>query len=161
MRTEQTLLRRFTRPARGATVVILDEDEDARVILSAWLGTAGFEVVAAASAREAVTALDGRRAAVVVSELRGRPARAPSLVDPVGAEPALREAPLVVNTSRVTDADRAEARARGSVAFFVKPTDLQSLLACVRSLVDVPGDARGCPAPGGCVREGSMGTLIV
>jgi DNA-binding NtrC family response regulator len=143
MRTDPALLTRFTRPARSATVVVLDEDEDARIILSTWLGAAGLAVVATASAQEAVVALGGRRATVVVSELRGRRALAPSLVDPVGAAPALREAPLVVNTSRVTDADRAEARARGSVAFFAKPTDLQSLLAYVRSLVDASGERTG------------------
>jgi DNA-binding NtrC family response regulator len=131
MRTDSALLDRFTRPAPRPAVVVLDEDEDTRVILTARLRCAGFDVVAAASANEASAALGGRSPAVVVSELRGRSAWGRSLLDELAAAPALGGAPLVVNTSRVTGGDRAEAAARGALAFFTKPTDLEGLVRAV------------------------------
>jgi DNA-binding response OmpR family regulator len=119
-------------------IAVIDEDEDTRRILASYLGSAGFAVVCAAHARDAAVTCTTRPIAVVVSELRGRRVDAASLVEAIRGEPALREAPLIVNTSRVADADRAYARAHGAAAFFTKPTDLRALLRCIWMLVETP-----------------------
>lgn len=121
-------------PAPRPTVVVIDQDEDTCRILGLLLGTAGMTVVSAGDAATAARALAGRRAAVVISELRGRAALADVLLDGVVAQPALRGVPLVVHTSRVWPEDLARAKAAGAIAVFAKPARLASLLACVRML---------------------------
>lgn len=141
MRTD-SLLGANVAPAPGrAVVVVIDEDEDTRLILAAWLGAAGMTVVCAPDPAAAARALEDRRPTVVVSELRGRGMSAPSLLGGIAAEPALRGVPLVVHTSRATAADRAEAARAGAAAFLTKPTALWTLLQAVWLLIPAPSAA--------------------
>lgn len=143
MRTDPRLYTHLAPAAPRPTVVVIDQDEDTCRIVGLLLGTAGMTVVCAGDAATAARVLDERRPAVVVSEVRGRAPHAEPLLDGIARQPALRGAPLVVNTSRVLPADLARAKACGAAALFTKPTSLASLLACVRMLAGAPSGPGG------------------
>ena len=54
---------------RQSTVLVVDDDEDARVIVSMVLGAAGAEVKSAASVQQGLAALREFRAHVLVSDV--------------------------------------------------------------------------------------------
>ena len=120
----------------GARVLIVDDDSDARELISELLRSRGAEVTAVASADDCLSAMDDQVPDVLLSDIampghdglelmrrvRQRPASAGGLV------------PSIALTAYARDDDRDRSIAAGFQAVLSKPVDLDTLLATVTGL---------------------------
>ena len=115
--------------ADGLRVLLVEDDDDNRELMSEVLETAGYEVLCAAGGAEGLKALSEQPVDVVVTDV-GMPgmgglemARAAKRIAP--------RVPVVVVTGYAERDDIARARGREVDAILVKPVDPDSLAAAV------------------------------
>jgi PAS domain S-box-containing protein len=116
----------------GLSVLAVDDEPDARELLSSILSAHGAEVQSAASADEALQILSSRRFDVIVSDI-GMPGKdGYDLIEQVRA--AGTGTPAVALTAYARSADRAKALGSGFNAHLTKPLDPGQLLSVLVSL---------------------------
>lgn len=112
------------------TVLVIEDDADVREVLADVLASYGYRVLTASDGQEGLDVLRGDEdVAVVVLDLMMPRFSGYELLEVRGADPGLREVPVIVLT-----ADRgAEARVLelGATSFLGKPPPLKALLAAV------------------------------
>ncbi len=117
---------------RGRTVLVVEDDEDARELISEALRTAGAAVVSAANAQEALERARDARPDVLVADL-GLPGEDGfSLLKRIRAMYPAMPAVAVTAYARTTDRDRALAV--GFQHYVVKPVDPSELAHIVASV---------------------------
>lgn len=124
------------------TVVVVDDDADARLLLRALLEHDGFEVVEAGGGGEGLQRLQDHPDAVLVildlqmPEIDGR-----EVLARMSAEPALRIVPALIRSGGLSPVEEEELRAGGAAGFLSKSEPPDQLFTLVRSL------ARRIPPP--------------
>jgi CheY-like chemotaxis protein len=127
----------------GATVLIVDDDDDLRETLVFILERAGYRAVQAAHGREALDyLLAGGRADLILLDMNMPVMDGWALVRELRAR-GLGACPVVVLTA-AHDAQRS-AEEVGAAGFIGKPFELETLVDTVRRHVD--GLGAGAPAP--------------
>jgi len=117
-------------PARAPKVLIVDDEPQIRTLLKATLGRAGYVVVEAANAREALSAKAIDKPDVVLLDL-GLPDRdGLELVELLRGDP--RSALIVVSARDQTE-QKVAALDLGADDYVTKPFDTEELLARVRA----------------------------
>lgn len=117
-------------PARRAKVLVVDDEPQIRTLLKATLARAGYEVVEASNAREAISAKSIDKPDLVLLDL-GLPDRdGLELVERLAAEP--RSAVLVISARDQTE-QKVAALDLGADDYVTKPFDTEELLARVRA----------------------------
>jgi CheY-like chemotaxis protein len=116
-------------PARHDTVIIVEDEEEARTFLAYILELEGFSVAGFANGREALDYLqDSRQPCVIIADIlmpvmNGFEFRAALL-----REPRFAGIPLIV----VTALEPSAAAEMSAVRMFRKPIDVEGLLATIR-----------------------------
>jgi len=113
-------------PAKGARLLVVDDDPDMLRLLSMRLNSAGYQVTAVTSAESALTQLEIEHPQLVLSDVRlpGRDGLA--LFDEIRKHhPTL---PVILLTAHGTIPDAVEATARGVFTYLTKPYDARELL---------------------------------
>ncbi len=129
----------------GVRVLVVDDNPDARELLTLVLGRAGAEVTAAASAAAALELLKQAEVDVLVSDI-GMPAEDGYAL--IGQARSLtagraRRTPSVALTAYASEEDRRRALAAGFDAHIPKPVEPAELVSVLAGLVASPGgDAR-------------------
>lgn len=121
----------------GLSIVIVDDDRDARELLQEMLIDAGAEVHAAGTAAEGLALVQVHRPDVIVSDI-GMPARdGYQLMRDVRALDAAAggATPAIAVTAFVREGDRTRAMQAGFQAHVAKPIELPELTAAVASVV--------------------------
>ena len=123
-------------PLAGIRVLVVDDDADARDLITAVLGQSGAEVVTAASAAEALDALARARPHVLVSDLSMPGDDGYELLERVRALGLDREGrvPAVALTAFARAEDRARALAVGYAVHVPKPVEPAALVEVVARL---------------------------
>ena len=117
-------------PARAQKILIVDDEPQIRILLKATLGRAGYIVVEAANAREALSAKAIDKPDVVLLDL-GLPDRdGLELVELLRGDP--RSALIVVSARDQTE-QKVAALDLGADDYVTKPFDTEELLARVRA----------------------------
>jgi two-component system KDP operon response regulator KdpE len=131
-------------------ILIVDDDMHIRVLLRATLARAGYTIVEAASAREAINAKAIDKPDLVLLDL-GLPDRdGLELVPILTADPGCR---LIVVSAREETEQKVAALDLGAVDFVTKPFDTDELLARMRAALRPSGSAA---AAGRIVRLGAV-----
>src|SRR5437764_9134873 len=105
-----------------ATVLVVEDDESSRELVTALLERSGHEVVSATSAEEAEELLDPLPALVVIDvRLPGLDGLA--LTRRLRADPASASVPVLVMSAYVRREDRAAVFHAGCTAWLAKPVD--------------------------------------
>jgi two-component system, NtrC family, response regulator AtoC len=114
-----------------ATLLLVEDDEEMRLLLEEELGEAGYEVATAASGMEALQRLDRIGADVVVSDLVMPGMKGDELL----AEIRLREPdlPVVLITAFGSIESAVQAVKAGAYHYVVKPFPIQQLLVTVEN----------------------------
>jgi two-component system, chemotaxis family, sensor kinase CheA len=134
--------------AVGASILVVDDTAVVRELERSILEEAGYRVRTASDGRSALTALAGPQVDLVVTDVDMPNCDGLELTRTIRAEPGLVGLPVVVVTSKATDADRRLAMEAGADAYLVKG-DLDR-----RSLLEVVGRLLGLTAhPAGQVRR--------
>jgi signal transduction histidine kinase len=123
-------------PLAGVRVLVVDDDADARELITAVLGQSGAEVVTAASTEEALDALPRTRPHVLVSDLSMPGDDGYALLERVRALGLDREGrvPAVALTAFARAEDRARALAVGYAVHVPKPVEPAELVEVVARL---------------------------
>lgn len=112
-------------------ILAVDDDPDARELVTAVLTRAGAEVTSVASVREAIASIDGRPPDVVITDIAMPHATGFDLVRELRADPRWSEIPIVALTAYARAEDRAQALALGLTAHMGKPFAPRALIALV------------------------------
>ena len=127
---------------RGVRVLVVDDGEDVREVVSAVLGQCGAEVQAVGTAGEALEALAQFAPDVLVSEVEMRGETGFSLIQKVRALPADRggRVPAAALSAYSRTDDRVQALLAGFQIHVPKPIQPTELVAVVASLAARAGD---------------------
>jgi two-component system, OmpR family, response regulator len=114
-------------------VLLVEDDDDNRELMTEVFETAGYQVTTAASGREGLRKLSEQPADVVITDV-GMPGMG-GLEVARGAKQIAPQVPVVVVTGYAEREDIRSARGREVDAVLVKPVDPDLLTACVAELV--------------------------
>jgi two-component system response regulator AtoC len=114
-------------------ILVVDDEENMRQILARLLGTAGYHVLTAASAEEAIRTFSKRRFALVITDL------VMPDTDGLGLLAALKELdssiPVVMVTAYGTVETAVAAMKKGAYDYVLKPFDNNEILFAVRKAI--------------------------
>jgi signal transduction histidine kinase/CheY-like chemotaxis protein len=120
----------------GVHVLVVDDEDDARELLSTVLQESGARVTTASSARAAMDALASDAVAVIVSDVAMPAEDGYSLMQRLRAAgpPAARDIPALALTAFAGVEDRQRAAEAGFQVHLAKPVDPAALVAAVAAL---------------------------
>ena len=126
-------------PLSGVKVLVVDDDADAREVVSMALAQCGAKTAAVGSAREALQLLGQFEPDVLVSDI-GMPGEdGNAFIRRVRALPTgLGQVPAIALSAYAQPDDMERALAAGFQKFVPKPVEVDALAAVVRALADHP-----------------------
>jgi CheY-like chemotaxis protein len=119
-------------------VLLVEDDDDARLLLTETLEYYGAHVLPAASAAEAKQMLEQRHADVLLSDLRMPEEDGFALIHELRSrsDPACADIPAAITASRLTE-DRQHAIAAGYQLQLQKPVDPDELVSAILTLANM------------------------
>jgi signal transduction histidine kinase/ActR/RegA family two-component response regulator len=134
-RTEVPLAPEAARELQGLRVLLVDDEPDAREMVSHLLEPLGARIVATASAAEALEALQRGKIDVLVADIGMPDEDGYALIRKIRElDGALREIPAIALTAYAGDGDRQRALAAGFQMHLPKPVEPQALAAAVAAV---------------------------
>lgn len=122
-------------PDDAATVLVVDDLADVRMLLTRSLARAGFRTRSAADGLEALEVLGREPVDLVLTDWMMPRCTGPELIAAVRADPALRGLPVVLLTARSEEESRLTGLGVGADAFLGKPFLDAELTTVVHNLV--------------------------
>jgi DNA-binding response OmpR family regulator len=116
-------------------VTIVDDDRDTRDLLSLALEDHGFEVNAAANGLRLISSLELKRPDVILMDVNMSWIDGFELCKAVKKNENFRDIPVIFVSGRGEPEDRRKGIEAGAADYFVKPLDLDRLIARIRELV--------------------------
>jgi signal transduction histidine kinase/ActR/RegA family two-component response regulator len=128
----------------GLSVLVVDDDEDTRLVVSAYLEAHQAKVQAVGSAADALALLQRERVDVLLADVAMPGEDGYSLIRRLRAHPVLRAAtvPAAALTAFAREEDRVAALEAGFQMHLAKPVDVGSLIAAVAALGRAPRVSR-------------------
>ena len=124
------------RPSRPPPVLVIDDSLTTRMLEQSILEAAGYDVELAVSAEEALVKARATRFGLFLVDVEMPGMDGFEFVRVTRADPALREVPAVLVTSRSSAEDRLRGAQAGAAAYIVKSEfDQGQLLSLLRGLV--------------------------
>ncbi|WP_336962864.1 response regulator transcription factor [Sphingobium aquiterrae] len=114
---------------RSATILIVEDDQHIRRLLQGALSRAGYHIIEAATARDAVASLKADPQLILLD--LGLPDREGMELLPVIARQS--KAPVLIVSAREATEEKVTALDLGAVDFVTKPFDTDELLARIRA----------------------------
>jgi PAS domain S-box-containing protein len=135
-----SMVERDRQPASldGLRVLVVDDEFDARVLLTAMLERCGAQVIAVGSAREGIDSVESWKPDVLIADI-GMPVEdGYGLIRRVRALPKEHggQTPALALTAYARTEDRVRALSEGYQVHLAKPVDRSELAAVVASLVE-------------------------
>ena len=127
------------RQTRRPVVLVIDDSLTTRMLEQSILESAGYEVELAASAEEALERAKANHHALFLVDVEMPGMDGFTFIERIRADPALRDIPAILVTSRASPDDRERGLKVGARAYIVKSEfDQIELLGRIRSLVAQP-----------------------
>ena len=114
--------------AAGPRVLIVEDDEAQRKIVTAWLRTAGYQVIGTGDGSEAYTRARLDRPALIILDVDLPGTDGYAICRKLKASPDLASTPVVFMTTRATLNDRLTGVALGADDYLIKPIDQGELI---------------------------------
>jgi len=118
-------------------VVYVEDNEDARDVMSQMLADFGFDVIEAADAKTALTLIEQTRPDVVLMDIGLPDMNGYELAGRLKASPAVRSIPLVALTGYGQMHDKDAATRAGFAAHLVKPVEIDDVLRTLEEVLAV------------------------
>jgi len=112
-------------------ILIVDDSETIREMLSFTLVGAKFDVVQAVNGAEGLKKLEGVTPDLIVTDLNMPVMDGLTFIRNARALPATRYVPILMLTTESQAAKKAEAKAAGATGWIVKPFDPTNLLSVI------------------------------
>lgn len=121
------------------SVLVVDDEADAREILATALEQCGATVITAGCAEEALQQLEHQRPSILVSDIGMPGTDGYSLIRLVRSHPQLKPIPAIALTAYARVEDRTRALAAGFQLHVAKPVNLLELATAIASLTQRNG----------------------
>jgi CheY-like chemotaxis protein len=128
---------------RRPRILLVEDNELNRDMLSRRLERKGFEVLMAADGREGVATARAHRPDLVLMDMRLPDVDGWTATRQLRADDATRHIPVIALTAHAMDADRDAALAAGCDDFDTKPVELERLLGKIEVLLSRGGREEG------------------
>ena len=122
------------------TVLVVEDQEDNRRILSVYLEYVGFRVVSAVNGAEGVAAARQQRPAVIVMDISMPVLDGYQALRLLRQDPELIDIPVIALTAHALSTDREAALAAGFDSYLAKPVEPRLVAAEVRRMIALSGD---------------------
>jgi CheY-like chemotaxis protein len=131
----------------GLNVLVVDDDEDARLLLSATLGQYGAKVTTASTVRDALASVDRQLPAIILSDIAMPHEDGLELIRQLRARSSARggSIPAVAVSAYASAGDGLAAQAAGYQAHMAKPFELSEMVQLVALLSRWERTTRGVP----------------
>jgi DNA-binding response OmpR family regulator len=126
-------------PERVPVVLIVDDEEDIRLVLQARLETAGFQVRTAINGMEALDRIRSNPPDLVILDVMLPGIDGFGVCAMIKRDQRFSRIPVILLTARSQPQDRATGAALGADAHLLKPFRAEELLAEVRRLLNGRG----------------------
>ncbi|MDQ4063748.1 MAG: response regulator [Actinomycetota bacterium] len=127
----------------AANVLVVEDEERVRKLVSLGLRRAGYEVVLASDGREALALIAEAKPDLIVSDVTMPNIDGFSLLSTLREDPSTRAIPLIFLTAQGSAEDKVRGLGLGADDYLAKPFDMGELLARVRSKIERPPDLSG------------------
>ena len=117
----------------ASTILIVDDYQDNRILLSAWLRTKGFKVVEAEDGKQGVLQANRAHPDLILMDLAMPELDGVEATRQIRERQALSRTPIFAITAYGTYDVKQDALAAGCNEVLAKPLDLDSLLTKIKS----------------------------
>ena len=128
----------FAHPSTHASILLVDDEEQIRKMVSLILRRAGYEVTVAADGVEALKRLAEATPDLILSDVMMPNMDGLRLLEILRADPSTRAVPTILLTAKGATEDIVKGLKLGADDYLTKPFELDILLARVRSKVERP-----------------------
>ena len=122
-------------------VMVVDDDEDIRFLITRLMRNEGYEVLEAATAAEAKLATLQKTPELILMDISMPDADGLSAIWDLREQNETANVPVVIVSAFDAFDLRAEATAAGCAGYLTKPVDIEELKRLVRRVLENPGDA--------------------
>lgn len=116
-------------------ILVIEDQEDNRIILSDLLTSAGFEVIEALNGQEGVDMAEAEKPDLILMDIQLPVLDGYEATRRIKGTPALAPIPVIAVTSYALSGDEAKAMAAGCDGYVTKPFSPRLLLAKVREFL--------------------------
>lgn len=140
-------------------ILAVDDDEDIRDLVSAYLTDEGYRVTTAPDAASMARVLESEKVDLIVLDLRLPDGDGLALLREIRARSGI---PLIILSGRVADVDRIVGLELGADDYLTKPFNPRELLARIKAVLRRVGEAAAAKAPEAAARkdEGELRTVV-
>lgn len=121
--------------AKGAVVLVVDDDPAVLGLLEPALGAAGFRVRTASSADQAFAVISEESVDLILLDFKLPGISGLKLLEILKQDPSTSSIPVIMQTTRGSEADRVTGLVTGADDYVVKPFSVKELLARVDALL--------------------------
>lgn len=122
------------------TVLVVEDQEDNRRILSVYLEYVGYRVVSAVNGAEGVATAREQRPDVIVMDISMPVLDGYQALRLLREDPELGEIPVIALTAHALSTDREAVLAAGFDSYLAKPIEPRLVAAEVRRIIALSGD---------------------
>lgn len=119
----------------AVTVLIIEDNEDNCIIMSAWLEHAGYRVVLAHDGARGVALARSIVPSVILMDIAMPGMDGWTAAETLSTDPATRNIPIIALTAMALPQDAERAREVGVAAYLAKPVSLTRVLESVQSVL--------------------------
>jgi two-component system chemotaxis response regulator CheY len=116
-------------------IMVVDDSASLRELVSATLGSAGYEVIEAANGEQALKMLNGEKIDLIVCDVLMPLMDGITFVKHAKAMPDYRFVPIIMLTTESSEKTKLKGQAAGAKAWLVKPFRPERLLHAVLKLI--------------------------
>ena len=116
-------------------ILVIEDQEDNRIILRDLLNSAGFEVIEAVDGQAGVNLAEAERPDLILMDIQLPVLDGYEATRKIKMNPSLESIPVIAVTSYALGGDEAKARAAGCDGYIAKPFSPRLLLAKVREFL--------------------------
>ncbi|HEX4351589.1 MAG TPA: response regulator [Polyangiales bacterium] len=117
------------------TIMVVDDSQAVRRLVSVVLSGAGYEVVEASDGRDALAKLSLSKIHLIISDVNMPNMDGISFVKAVKQLPNYKFIPIIMLTTESQEAKKLEGQAAGAKAWMVKPFKPEQMLGAVAKLM--------------------------
>ncbi len=136
-----------TVPATGKTILVVEDSQTSRKVISMLLGRRGYTIVEAKSGTEAMEYLDGHVPDLVLLDVMLPDMSGYEVLTRLRQSPGSAEVPVVMLTGKNKPSDRLQGLFHGTNEYLTKPFDPSKLMAVLEKFLKGEAVAAKTPTP--------------
>jgi serine phosphatase RsbU (regulator of sigma subunit)/DNA-binding NarL/FixJ family response regulator len=122
--------------AKLARILLVEDSESNRYVISTWLRRAGYEVIEAATGAQALQLIEQLSIDLAILDINLPDMTGYVICEHIKAEARTRDVPVLhVSSTATQPSDRSEGLRRGAEGYLVQPVEPEVLLATVEALL--------------------------